>query len=288
MLRYINAPHDASSKDKHDVTFKPFHHVYEPAKGEYLLTSGAYPFADKGMQFPHHRGLFYGWLKIAYDGAKKPADTWHGRDGEFTQHDKMLATEAGEILGRHRAAISWHGTDGKVFADEQRELTAYKVPGGHLIEFASELSTKLPKVRLDGDPQHSGFHFRATQEVSKATKDQTYFLRPDGKGKTGTERNWDAKKRDPKAVNLAWNAMSFVTNGKRYTAVYLDHPANPKEARASERTYGRFGSYFEYDLTPDKPLRVRYRVWVQESEVSAADCENLSRGFVTPPATDAK
>ena len=33
--------------------------------------------------------------------------------------------------------------------------------------------------------------------------------------------------------------MSFVLDGKRYSVVYLDHPDNPKEARQSERTYGR-------------------------------------------------
>jgi len=41
-------------------------------------------------------------------------------------------------------------------------------------------------------------------------------------------------------------------------------PRNPKEARFSERDYGRFGSYFEYDLDEGKPLTVNYRLWLQE------------------------
>ena len=58
--------------------------------------------------------------------------------------------------------------------------------------------------------------------------------------------------------------MSFVLGGKRYTVAYLDDPGNPKEARFSEREYGRFGSYFEYTIEQDKPLTVNYRLWLQE------------------------
>ena len=193
--------------------------------------------------------------------------------------EKMLLTEAGEVYGQHRAAISWHGQDGALFADEQREVTAFNMNGGTLIEFASVLSTKQPLVKLDGDPQHAGFHFRATQEVSKETAKKTYYLRPDGKGKEGETRNWDAKGKDAKTVNLPWNAMSFETGGKRYTALRINHPDNPKETRGSERDYGRFGDYFEYDLTPKTPLKLKYRVWVQEGEMTGEQCEAMAHGF---------
>ena len=73
-------------------------------------------------------------------------------------------------------------------------MTAYAVPGGTLIDWNTSLQTKLDKVRLDGDPQHAGFHFRAAQEVAKNGKENTYYLRPDGKGKIGETRNWDARR----------------------------------------------------------------------------------------------
>ena len=124
-------------------------------------------------------------------------------------------------------------------------------------------------VRLDGDPQHAGFHFRANMEVSKTNK-ETYYVRPDGRGKPGETRNWDAKGKDPKTVNLPWDACSFVVGGKRYTVLRISHPDNPKEARGSERDYGRFGDYFEYDLTPKTPLKLKYRVWAQALGFEAA------------------
>jgi hypothetical protein len=277
VLRYFNAPHDP--KD-HYYTFKPFHILFDPAAGKTQLTTGSAKAAKDGT-FPHHRGLFYGWNKVSYDG--KSADIWHGTKDVFSQHDKVLEQEAGPVFGRQRSAISWHGSDGQTFATEERELTVYAVAGGTLIDFASVLKTDRPSVKLDGDPQHAGFHFRAAQEVAKTTAKETYYLRPDGKGKPGETRNWDAKKADPKTVNLPWDAASFVVGGKRYTVLRVNHPDNPKDARGSERDYARFGDYFEYTLTPEKPLRVKYRIWAQEGEMTVEQCAAIAAGFVSPP-----
>lgn len=295
VLRYINAPHDPAN---HFLTFKPFHQVFDPSEGKTLLTSGAHAKATEGL-YPHHRGLFFGFNKISY-GTKQTADIWHGTDNVFSEHEKMLGTETGPVLGRQHEAISWHGKDAVTFATEDREVTVYAVPGGTLIDWSTILSTNLDAVRLDGDPQHAGFHFRAAQEVAakiaaeqalakKEKRDpkpaDTYYLRPDGKGKLGDTRNWEAKGADPRTVNLPWNAMCFVVADKRYTVLRINHPDNPGETRGSERDYGRFGDYFEYNLSRDKPLRLRYRVWVQEGEMTVDQCNALAAAFVNPPST---
>lgn len=285
--RYVNKPHD---QNDHYLTFKPFHQVFDPKDGKTLLSSGAHPKDSKDYLYPHHRGLFFGFNKISYeqDGQKLTADIWHGEakvqgkvEQYFSTHDKTLSSEAGEVFARQTAAVSWHGPDGKTFAEETRTVVVYHVAGGTLLDWSTELSTKLDKVRLDGDPQHAGFHFRATQEVSKETAKKTYYLRPDGKGKEGETRNWDKdeKKRDARTTDLPWDAMSFVTGGKRYTALRINHPDNPRETRGSERDYGRFGDYFEWDLTPNAPLKLKYRVWVQEGEMTVEQCEALAHGF---------
>jgi len=285
VLQYFNLPHDP--KD-HFFTFKPFHNVYDPVKGEVMLTNTSAKSPKDGL-YPHHRGLFFGFNRIGY-GDKRTADIWHGTDTVYSQHDKTLATKAGEVEGRQRVAISWHGKDGQTFANEEREVTVYAIPGGTMIDWNTVLTTSLDHVRLDGDPQHSGFHFRANQEVAKNGKENTYYLRPDGKGKMGETRNWDADakaaiSKDPRTVNLPWSAMSFMVGGQRYTVLRINHPDNPKETRGSERDYGRFGDYFEYDLTPAKPLKLKYRVWVQEGEMTVQECEALAAAFVNPPAT---
>ena len=257
-------------------TIKVYHHLFD-ATGKVQLTNG-----PEG-QFPHHRGIYFGFNNITYDGKK--ADVWHCRTGESQQHTAFSGSTAGPVLGRERVQVAWNGQDGKAFAEEQRELTVYPLDKGWIVDFESMLKTERPKVRLDGDPQHAGFHFRAAQDVEK-NKAETYFLRPDGKGENGKEKNWDAKNTAHK--NLPWIAMSYVIADKRYTTLYLDHPSNPKEARQSERTYGRLGNYFEYDLTPEKPLKVKYRLWVQEGELTAEQAKAASEAFVNGPKAELK
>jgi hypothetical protein len=277
VLRYFHKTFDPSlyekNKETANPTTKPYHHLFAP-DGKTIVTN-----SNQGI-YPHHRGIYFGFNNISYDG-KKSADVWHCRKSEHTSHEKVLAAEAGPLFGRHTLQIAWVGQDGMTFANEKRELCIYNVAGGTLIEFDSTLTTPLDKVHLDGDPQHAGFHFRASSAMEKNTK-ETFFIRPDGKGEPGKEQNWLPKgKGGP--VNLPWNAMSFVLDGNRYTVVYLDHPNNPKEARQSERAYGRIGTYFEYDLTKDKPLKVQYRLWFQNGEATVPECEALSKAFTTVP-----
>jgi hypothetical protein len=282
-------------------TFKPYHHVFDPT-GEILLTKGP------GGLWPHHHGVFYGFREVTYDSGKK-TDIWHC-PAAFQEHSAFLASEAGPVLGRQLLLINWVAEpklekgakgdeDNQTFAKEKREVTVYSVPGGTLLEFASRLNAILPPVHLDGDPQHSGFHFRANEDVHTLADNKTYFLRPDGKGpltehegkgNQGDEtRNWDAKTKDPRTVNLPWDAMSVVVDGNRYTVAYLDNSKNPKESRGSEREYGRIGSYFVADLTDtEKPLDVNYRLWIQAGEMTVDACSALDADFNDPPTVTLK
>jgi hypothetical protein len=275
VLRYMYKALDDSTRENRELTYKVFHHLYDPT-GQRLVTKGA------GGLYTHHRGLFFGFNRVTYGDGKR-VDIWHCTGDTHQSHERVVASEAGPVLGRHCLEIAWRGAKKQAFAVEERELTVFSVPGGQLVEFASRVRSTGGKVRLDGDPQHAGFHFRADNEVAAKTSKSTYYVRPDGVGKPGETRNWDPKtKQGP--VNLPWNAMSFVLGGRRYTAVYLDKPANPKEARYSERDYGRFGSYFEYELDTTRPLEVNYRLWLQEGEITVPQAADLTANFVEPPA----
>ena len=110
---------------------KVYHHLYDPA-GTRFITKGP------GGLYPHHRGLFFGYENITYEGGK--ADTWYANNNTPEVHTGYLAQEAGPILGRHLAAIDWMGKDKKPFIQEKRELAVYAVPGGKIIDFTSHLA----------------------------------------------------------------------------------------------------------------------------------------------------
>jgi hypothetical protein len=292
VMRYMYKAFDATSQETKDKTYKVFHHLFDP-EGKRLVTNGGQtnePLGDpKKLLYPHHRGLMYAFNNITYGKGIK-ADTWHAKpENTHQSHEGFLLYEAGFTLGRHRVAVDWHGPKKDVFAKEEREFSVYKIGKGTLIEFASRLKAVDGTVKLDGDPQHAGFQFRAHNDVALSSKDKTYYLRPDGKGGFGEKntRNWDLKtKKGP--VNLPWDACSFVIDGKRYTVVYLNHPKNPGESRWSERDYARFGCYFAYELTEQNPLVVNYRIWLQEGEMTVDQCEALHKAFASPPTVTIK
>lgn len=293
VLRYMNAPYDDSNEEARDRTYKVFHHLFDPA-GKRLVTNGGHtdlkPGESRKLLFPHHRGIMFGFNKCSYgEGFKKKADTWHcppkGANYAFVVHEKDLGQESGAVVARHRVQIGWHGEKKERFAVEERELTAYHLPGGTLIEFASRLKTTNGPVKLDGDPQHAGFQFRASNDVAEKTAKQTYYLRPDGKDAPGKTRNWP---QDKSMVDLPWYAMSFVLDDQRYTVCYLNHPKNPKETRFSERDYGRFGGYFETTVTEQTPLVVNYRLWLQNGEMTADKVRELYDAFALSPKTAVK
>ena len=280
VMRYMHKTYDPSSIAARNKTYKVFHHLYDPAGTRYVTNGGHTDSfqTEKDLLYPHHRGLMFGINKVTY-GANQAADTWHCTKGVHVSHAKTLFQVAGPVLAEHRVLLTWHGQKDDIFAEEERQMSVYNVPGGTLVEFATRLKSKAGKVKLDGDPQHAGFQFRASNDVAKQTAKQTYYLRPDGKGNPGETRNWEPKtKVGP--VNLPWNVVSFVLGEKRYSVAYLDHPANPGEKRYSERDYARFGCYFEYDLTPSNPLTLNHRVWLQDGEMTAAQVETLRSGFV--------
>src|SRR5271165_4551083 len=131
----------------------------------------------------------FAFNKITY-GSGITADTWHAKPKDTHQsHAGILSADEGAVAGRHRVAVDWHGPKNDIFAKEEREITVYNVPGGTLLDFATRLKTAGGKVRLDGDPQHAGFQFRASNDIAEKSAKQTYYLRPDGKGKLDDTRN---------------------------------------------------------------------------------------------------
>jgi hypothetical protein len=269
LVRYEKPSYDTADEAGRVRTYKPFHHVFDPATG-IRLTKG------DGGQYTHHRGIFFGYNRIAHGADKATtSDCWLCSGQARQEHRETLVESAGPVAGVQRITIDWIGCAGEAVLAETRELAVVPVAGGTVIDFASRLEAPAP-VSLDGDPQHAGVHFRASNEVHEATRSQTYYLRPEGKAKPGEYRNWP---QDKTYVNAPWHAASFVVGGQRYTALRVNRPQNPGEARMSERDYARFGSYFAHDLEPGEPLEVGYRFWIQPGELSVDEAARIAADY---------
>lgn len=279
LVRYMYAPLDETSASTRDATYKPFLHVYSP-DGSQLITKGP------GGLFPHHRGIFFGFNKITYGPNNKKCDTWHCRGKAHQQHEKFSEMKADADGGVLESIVHWHGREGEHFATETRCQTVAMQDGVMQIDFRTTLTPteEVGEINLDGDPQHAGVQFRASQKVPDETAKKTYYIRTDGKGEPGDYRNWNQNNaKDPmngETTNRPWLAASFVIDDQRYTVLRLDHPSNPRPSHYSERDYARFGSFFTTDLSTEEPLKLNYRFIVKQGEMTVEECQDFSDAFV--------
>ena len=270
LVRYVYERMDPKDRER---TYKPFHHVYQ-SDGQGFLTKGP------GGKFTHHRGIYFGFSKCSFidkEGKEHKIDTWHCK-GAYQTHEKIIRSHSDLKSAGQSVEVAWRLDDGTIFAKEERSLTFSLRPDDSLqIDFVSVLSTEHDTLVLDGDPQHAGFQFRASNEVASSTSKQTYYVRPkEGMGEKGKTKNWPA---DKDMTNLPWKAQSVVVGDQRHFILYLDHPNNPKPSFYSERDYGRFGSYFKTQAKPGKPVRIKYRLIIGTKELERSECEKLSLAF---------
>lgn len=279
VARYVYEAIDESTPERREATYKPFCHIYKWGSEDAFITKGP------GGKYTHHRGIFYGFSKCSYTNAEGKShtniDTWHCRQA-YEIHRKFLRQEAGKDSATFTAVIDWVDNEGNVFANEERTMTFSFKDKDVVVNFTSKLTPTSPSLHLDGDPQHAGFQFRASNEVNDKTAKQTYYIRPEtGAAKPGATINWSDKNDTDATRNLPWKGMCFTLGDEQYTVAYLDRPDNPKPARFSERDYGRFGSYFVADVTPENPLTVNYRLQIRKGEMTAEEIAKFSDDFVT-------
>jgi hypothetical protein len=242
---------DTSTEQRAFETFKVFHHVFD-AKGQEYITNGP------GGLYPHHRGIFYGFNHLHYDGDRRD-DWWHMTKGVTQRHQHFEELIAGPVLARCTAVIHWNDAAGAPVLVERRTLTAYRqsLPTVALLDVASELAPVRSDVRLAGDPEHAGLHYRASNYVTENTRDKTVYVfdNPDA----------DATK----DKDMPWATIRYYMHDQQpYTIQHMNHSMNPSDTRFSAyRDYGRFGAFFVADVARGQSLTVRYRLWIANTEM---------------------
>jgi hypothetical protein len=265
VLRHMNEWDPA----RRDLTYKPYTHVFD-FDGKDPITKGP------GGDFTHHRGLFIGWNKTQLDG--KSYDFWHCRN-VIRQHREYLATQekADAKAATMVSVTDWPAPDGKLVVRETQTITATKPAEGKLqLDVRFKLEAPSGPVKLEGDVQHAGFHFRAAQEVHKRQKETAYFM-PEGA----------VKVKGDAFEQCNWVVCQFNIGDKRYAVAHFNDPKNATPVQYSTRAYGRFGAYSKTQIPADQTLNLRYRVIVTDTAKvpagTAADWAKQFDAFVAAP-----
>jgi hypothetical protein len=248
VARYMYA-YDKSSDERLHETYKTYLHVFD-ADGAAPITKGM------GGKYTHHRGIFIGWNKIDFGG--EVYDRWHMKGGEMI-HQEFLEKSGGPDHAVVTSLTHWNDTDGQPIVREERTMTFRRAsaPARLAIDFTAKLEAPNGDLVLGGDPEHAGIQYRPADEV---VLDETVFIFP-------------KEEADPKKdLDYPWVGVTYTLNGKRYSVVHMNHPANPKETKYSAyRDYGRFGAFFTKAIESGQTLTVQYRFLIAEGEMLATD-----------------
>jgi hypothetical protein len=277
--------------------FKPYLHVYGE-EGQLLTNAGLDAAGKPAGKFPHHRGIFIGWNKITSDLGS--FDLWHFNNGgqmELSRFELLKATDSDATLV---ALITWRGgkkdADGSDLLLNERRTLKISRPEGRRTQIDARFElTAARDLKLDGDLQHAGIHFRAADEVATHNLETVYVSDPEDK--ETKSRNWKPgppkKDKEGKEIaspkfaigNLNWCRLIFPIGERWYAASELNAPSNPIE-ELSWRDYGRFGFFFKKSLKKGERLAVDYRFFVEPAE-APAEKGTLSAGQSTKARSQA-
>jgi len=263
--------------------FKPYLHVFGEA-GELLTNSGLDASGKPTGQFPHHRGIYIGWNRIASELGS--FDLWHLRNNEKMEVLKFDKLEGGTDAATLVATIAWRagkkdnsGSD--LLLTETRTLHITR-PEGKTTQVDARFRLKASReLTLGGDLQHAGIHFRAANEVATRAKETSYVSDPEDKQTKGKDWSAPAPKKDKDGneikpargavkSDLNWCRLLFPIGDRWYAATELNAPSNPVE-ELSWRDYGRFGFFFKRKLTAGEVLDLDYRFFVEPVEAPASN-----------------
>ena len=307
--------YDTTSEQRFFETYKPFHHIFDE-KGEYMITEGPNgdePYNQKAILYPHHRGLFIGWPltcdgeSYSYWGMNKTNKHMCAITQGFSEHT------AGPVLARSNALISWNDTDGTPIIVEERKTTVYRSEDQSLVllDFESQLKSVKGEIRLNGNADHGGVHYRPHNDVAVVNQSWRYFRlikEEDRETSEDVEKRGGATEaayifhadsvapvlKEPvderrlmtlaKFPDLPWTAMSYGLKGTEYTVQHMNHPGNPGPTEYSAyRGYGRFGAWFQTAIPKGETLKVKYRIWISTGEIPARD--EMARKYVAFKST---
>lgn len=218
-----------------------------------LTPAGVSPLDDFPKDHWHHRGLFWAWPVIEYDG--ETYDIWTLGPGITLKHHQHVfaVTSRGATLD---AEQGWYVGDKQIVNESIDVRVEPTIGNAHTLDITVTLEASDAKVVIGGQPDltkgYGGMNLRF------APRTDTRITTPEG---DVTE--------DEDMVPHAWAALEAKYEGKAAGVRIESLDGNPGHPPGwCLRPYGFIGANFpgvgSHTLAPGKPLTLRYRVTVYD------------------------
>ncbi len=245
------------------------HPLYGPG-GEVLTV-------DYASDHPHHRGVYWAWPEVYYKGQVRDL---HALQRLFARPSKLISAGASGGAATIVAENIWKWGDTEPIVRERATIRVSPAGGGgYFVDFEFSFAALVDgvKVARRGQRAYGGLNIRTALQGGQKILEHT-----DGAG---------AEPRRSYA-----QIAGVPTGGKQGAALaIIQHAGNPaypgdwvKFANLGwlQPTFPASG--VKFPLSKDKPLVLRYRLWVQPG--SGAGDEDLAKAWdaYNKPADDAK
>jgi hypothetical protein len=247
--------------------------VAEGAKGKYAVARSDYVHPlngpdgevltkDYSPDHPHHRGLYWAWPEVTYQGQKRDL---HALQGVFARQVKMLRQEGGAKCAVLEAENEWRWGDKDAIVNEKALITAHReVDGVRAVDFVFTFEALVDGVTIArrGLKAYGGFNLRFSarkeQKIRMTAPEWASLtgIPPEGKG--------------PVSVTILQHPDNPCHPGDwvQYPKLNWLQPTFPKKGEA-------------YALAKGKPLVLRYRLLISRGELEEAAAKSAWKSFAT-------
>jgi hypothetical protein len=251
---------------------------YAEARSDYIHPlhgpSGEALTVDYPTDHPHHRGIYWAWPEVYYKGQKRDL---HALQGVFARPSRLIRAEGGPARATIEAESTWKWGDAEPIVTERAIIRAHRADadGGRLVDLEFRFTALVDGVAVARRNQtlYGGLNPRTTLHAGQKI---THHTDPPGAQPRG---NWG-------------QIVGVPAGGKGPVAIaILEHAGNPDypgewiqfpKIDWLQPTFPAKGSKFA--LSKDKPLVLRYRLWIRRGGASDEQLAEAWKAYHRPPA----